>query len=56
MEMSSSFEMLRGTHTLLEVLDVAAREGDTDFVDLGAGHGGTGGIVVLVLGDVTHLD
>ena len=41
--------------TLLEVLDVAARERDTDFVDLGGGHGGTGRIVFLfTLSDVTH--
>ena len=41
--------------TLLEVLDVAARERDTDFVDLGGGHGGTGRVVFLfTLSDVTH--
>lgn len=42
--------------TLLEVLDVAAGQGDTDFVDLGT-NGGTGGIVVLFsFGDVTHFE
>ena len=41
--------------TLLEVLDVAARERDTDFVDLGLGHRGASGIVFLFsLSDVTH--
>lgn len=41
--------------TLLEVLDVAARERDADFVDLRGGHGGTGRIVfLLTLSDVTH--
>ena len=41
--------------TLLEVLDVAARERDADFVDLGGGHGGTGRVVFLfTLSDVTH--
>ena len=41
--------------TLLEVLDVAARERDTDLVDLGSGDGGTRGVVFLfTLSDVTH--
>lgn len=41
--------------TLLKVLDVAARERDADFVDLGRGDGGTRGIVFLfTLSDVTH--
>ena len=41
--------------TLLAVLDVAARERDADFVDLGGGHGGTGRVVFLfTLSDVTH--
>ena len=41
--------------TLLEVLDVAARERDADFVDLGGGHGGTSRVVFLIsLSDVTH--
>jgi hypothetical protein len=42
--------------TLLEVLDVAAGQCDTDFVDLGT-NGGTGGIVILFsFGDVTHFE
>lgn len=41
--------------TFLQVLDVAAREGNPDFVDLGTGNGGTSGIVFLfTLSDVTH--
>ena len=41
--------------TLLEVLDVAARERDADFVDLRGGHGGAGRVVFLfTLSDVTH--
>ena len=44
-----------GVPTLLKVLDVAARERDADFVDLGGGHGGTGRVVFLfTLSDVTH--
>ena len=43
--------------TLLKVLDIAARERDTDFVDLGGGHRGTGRVVFLfTLSDVTHPD
>lgn len=46
--------MKRG-RTLLQVLDVAARQRDTDFVDLGLGHGCAGGIeVFFTLSDVTH--
>ena len=43
--------------TLLEVLDVAARQRDTDFVDLGGGDGSTRSIVILfsTFSDVTHL-
>ena len=42
--------------TLLEVLDVAAGEGDPDFVDFGTGHWGTGCVVFLfTFGDVTHF-
>ena len=41
--------------TLLEVLDVAAREGNPNLVDLGRRDGGTRGIVFLfTLSDVTH--
>lgn len=41
--------------TLLEVLDIAAREGNTDLVDLGSGDGGTRSVVLLfTLSDVTH--
>lgn len=41
--------------TLLQVLDVAAREGNPDFVDLGTGDGGTSSIVFLfAFSDVTH--
>ena len=41
--------------TLLEVLDVAARERDADFVDLRGGHGCTSRVVFLfTLSDVTH--
>ena len=41
--------------TLLEVLDIAARERDTDFMNLGGGHRGAGGVVFLfTLSDVTH--
>ena len=44
-----------GVPTLLKVLDVAARERDADFVDLGGGHGGTSRVVLLfTLSDVTH--
>ncbi len=46
---------MKEKHTLLEVLDVAASERDTDFVDLGGGHRGTGRVVLLfTLSDVTH--
>jgi hypothetical protein len=41
--------------TLFKVLDVAAGEGDTDFVDLG-GWGLSRSVVVLVFGDVTHFE
>ena len=41
--------------TLLEVLYVAARERDTDLVDLGSRDGRTRGVVFLfTLSDVTH--
>jgi hypothetical protein len=47
--------ILNFKHTLLKVLDVAAGEGDPDFVNLCAGHGGTCGVVFLFsLSDVTH--
>lgn len=39
--------------TLFQVLDVAARQGDADFVDFGSGDS-TCCIVFLVLSDVTH--
>jgi len=40
---------------LLQVLDIAARERDTDFVDLGLGHRCARGVVFLfTLSDVTH--
>ena len=42
--------------TLLQVLDVAARQSDTDFVDFGTGDGSTRGVVFfLSFGDVTHF-
>ena len=41
--------------TLLQVLDIAARQRDTDFVDLGGGDGRASSIVLLfTLSDVTH--
>lgn len=47
--------MKREIHTLLQVLDVAARERDADFVDFGLGHRGTRSIVFFfTLSDVTH--
>ena len=48
---------MSGTRTLLQVLNVAARQRDTDFVDLGGGDGSTRGIVILfsTFSDVTHL-
>jgi hypothetical protein len=42
-----------GGRTLLQVLDVAARQGDADFVNFGSGDS-TCCIVLLVLSDVTH--
>ena len=49
------FTRAQNGRTLLEVLDVAARERNTDFVDLGRGHGGTSRVVLLfTLSDVTH--
>ena len=45
----------KAQHTLLQVLDIAAREGDTDLVDFGGGDGGAGSVVLLfTLGDVAH--
>ena len=41
--------------TLLQVLDIAARERDTHLVDFGGGDGGAGSVVLLfTLGDVAH--
>lgn len=41
--------------TFLQVLDIATRKSNPDFVDFGAGHGGTSCIVFLFsLSDVTH--
>ncbi len=43
--------------TLFQVLDVAARQGDTDFVGFGSRDGCTGCVVFfLSFGDVTHLE
>jgi hypothetical protein len=43
-------------HTLFEVLDVAAGEGDPDFVDFCARHWGTCSVVFFFsLSDVTHF-
>ena len=40
---------------LLQVLDIAAGEGDPDFVDFGSGDGGAGSVVFFfTLSDVTH--
>ena len=42
--------------TLLQVGNVAASERDADFVDFGAGHGGTSSVIFFfTLSDVTHL-
>jgi len=42
---------------LLEVLDIATGEGNTDLVDFGLGDWCTGGIIFLfTLSDVTHPD
>ena len=52
---NNPFSIQAYLRTLLEVLDVAARERDTDLVDLGRGDGGTRGVVFLfTLSDVTH--
>ena len=52
---SSMIEKAR-LRTLLEVLDVAAGEGDPDLVDFSTGHWGTGSVVFLfTFGDVTHF-
>ena len=42
-----------GARTLFQVLDVAARQGDADFVNFSSGDS-TCCIVLLVLSDVTH--
>lgn len=40
---------------LFQVLDIAARQRDTDFVDFSGGHGGTGSIVFFFsFSDVAH--
>lgn len=40
--------------TLFQVLDIAARQRDADFVDFGSGNGAGCIVRFLVLGDVTH--
>ena len=48
---------VRVKRTLIKVLDVAARKGDTDFVNLGSRDGGTCSIVFFFsFGDVTHFE
>lgn len=49
-------ETKRGMLTLFQVLDVAARQRDADFVDFGSGDGASCVICFLVLGDVTHSE
>lgn len=42
--------------TLFQVLDVAARQRDADFVDFGSGDGAGCIVRFLILGDVTHSE
>ena len=45
----------KGRHTLFEVLDIAAGEGDANFVQFCGGQGCTGRVVFLfAFSDVTH--
>ena len=45
-----------GLRTLFQVLDVAARQRDTDLVDFGSGDGAGCIVSFLVLSDVTHSE
>lgn len=42
--------------TLFQVLDVAARQRDADFVDFGSGDSAGCIVSFLILGDVTHSE
>ena len=42
--------------TLFKVLDVAAREGDADFVEFCGGHGAGSIVFFFALSDVTHIE
>jgi hypothetical protein len=41
--------------TFFQVLDVAAGEGDADFVELCGGHGAGSIVIFFALSDVTHV-
>ena len=43
------------TRTLFKVLDVAASEGDANFVEFRGGHGAGGVVFFFTLSDVTHI-
>src|SRR6266568_7350307 len=53
--LSNKDRFMSTTLTFLQVLHVAAREGDANFVDFGGGNGSRSIIVLLSFGDVTHV-
>jgi hypothetical protein len=46
---------LQGGRTLLKVPDVAASEGDADFVEFRSGHCASSVVFFIALSDVTHV-
>ena len=46
----------RDKHTLFQVPDIAAGQGDPDFVDLGSWDSTRGVVFFFSFGDVTHFD
>ncbi len=48
-------ETMQEGRTLLKVPDVAASEGDANFVEFCGGHGAGGIVFFIALSDVTHV-
>ena len=48
-------ESRQAEHTLFQVLDVAAGQGDPNFVDFGSGDSASGVVLFFSFGDVTHF-
>jgi len=48
-------ETMQEKRTLLKVPDVAASEGDPNFVEFCGGHGAGGIVFFIALSDVTHV-